>query len=71
MTEGRKATLENAKRAVELGVNFILLTGNPGNGVSNQAIIDILKVYKKEVGDKIILAAGKMHASGVLTEAAE
>ena len=48
-----------------------MLTGNPGNGVSNQAIIDTLKVYKKEVGDKIILAAGKMHASGVLTEAAE
>ena len=71
MTEGRIATLENAKRAVELGVNFVLLTGNPGNGVSNQAIIDTLKVYKKEVGDKIILAAGKMHASGIITEAAE
>ena len=71
MTEGRKATLGNAKKAVELGVNFILLTGNPGNGVSNEAIIETLKVYKKEVGNKIILAAGKMHASGILTEAAE
>ena len=71
MTEGRKATLENAKRAVEMGVNFILLTGNPGNGVSNEAIVETLELYKKEVGDKIILAAGKMHASGVLSEAAE
>ena len=71
MTEGRKATLANAKRAVELGVNFILLTGNPGTGVSNEAIVETLELYKKEVGDKIILAAGKMHASGILSEAAE
>ena len=27
MTSGRKATLENAKRAADMGVNFILLTG--------------------------------------------
>lgn len=71
MTEGRKATLENAKRAVALGVNFILLTGNPGTGVSNEAIVETLELYKKEVGDQIILAAGKMHASGILSEAAE
>ena len=71
MTEGRKATLENAKRAVALGVNFILLTGNPGTGVSNEAIVETLELYKKEVGDQIVLAAGKMHASGILSEAAE
>ena len=71
MTGGRKATLENAKRAVEMGVNMILLTGNPGNGVSNTAITQTLSLYKKEVGDKVILAAGKMHASGILSEAGE
>ena len=71
MTEGRKATLEKAKIAADMGVNFILLTGNPGTGVSNQAIIDTLRVYKKEFGDRLILAAGKMHASGILEEAAE
>lgn len=71
MTDGRKATLENAKLAVEMGVNMILLTGNPGNGVSNNAITQTLSLYKKEVGDKVILAAGKMHASGILSEAGE
>lgn len=71
MTEGRKATLENAKRAAEMGVDFILLTGNPGNGVSNGAILSALSMIKKELGDQVILAAGKMHASGVLSEAAE
>lgn len=71
MTSGRKATMENAERAVALGVDFILLTGNPGIGVTNEAIEQTLKRYKQAFGDKIILAAGKMHASGILTEGAE
>ncbi len=71
MTSGRKATLENAKKAAEMGVNFILLTGNPGIGVTNTAIVETLRLYKQELGDRLILAAGKMHASGILTEGAE
>ena len=71
MTNGRKAILENAKKAADMGVNFILLTGNPGVGVTNEAIVQTLHLYKKELGDRLILAAGKMHASGILTEGAE
>ena len=71
MTSGRKATMENAEKAVALGVDFILLTGNTGIGVTNEAIEQTLKRYKQAFGDKIILAAGKMHASGILTEGAE
>ena len=71
MTSGRKATLENAKKAADMGVNFILLTGNPGIGVTNKAISETLTLYRRELGDRIVLAAGKMHASGILTEGAE
>lgn len=71
MTSGRRATLANAKKAAEMGVNFILLTGNPGIGVTNTAIVQTLELYKRELGDKLVLAAGKMHASGILTEGAE
>lgn len=71
MTNGRKATLENARKAADMGVNFILLTGNPGVGVTNTAITQTLQLYKQELGDRLILAAGKMHASGILTEGAE
>ena len=71
MTAGRKATLENAKKAADMGVNFILLTGNPGSGVTNTAIVQTLRLYKQELGDRLVLAAGKMHASGILTEGAE
>ena len=71
MTSGRKATLENARKAADMGVNFILLTGNPGIGVTNEAIEQTLRLYKEAFGDRLILAAGKMHASGILTEGAE
>lgn len=71
MTAGRKATLANAQKAADMGVNFILLTGNPGIGVTNTAIVQTLEVFKRELGDRLILAAGKMHASGILTEGAD
>ena len=71
MTNGRIATLGNAKKAADMGVNMILLTGNPGMGVKNSAIVRTLRLYKKELGDRMILAAGKMHASGVVSEGAE
>lgn len=71
MTGGRKATLENAQKAADMGVNFILLTGNPGIGVTNEAIEQTLRLYKQALGDRLILAAGKMHASGIMTEGAE
>ncbi len=71
MTGGRKATLENARKAAGMGVNFILLTGNPGIGVTNTAIVQTLSLFRRELGDRLILAAGKMHASGILTEGAE
>ena len=71
MTSGRKATLENARKAADMGVNFILLTGNPGIGVTNEAIEQTLRLYKQELGERLILAAGKMHASGIMAEGAE
>ena len=71
MSRGRRATLENAQRAYEMGVSLILLTGNPGMGVSNEGIEKTLSLYREKLGDKMILAAGKMHAAGILTEAAE
>lgn len=69
MVNGRKATVENARKAKELGFDFILLTGNPGTGVDNAAIIEALKQMKSEVGDDLILMAGKMHAAGSKKEA--
>lgn len=71
LSSGRAGTLENAKKAVEMGADFIVLTGNPGIGITNKAITDTLKLYRKELGDSVVLIAGKMHAAGILGEAGE
>lgn len=71
LTKGRQATPENAKKAADMGVDMIVLTGNPGVGVENDAIIQALSQLKEAVGDRVILTAGKMHASGILSEAGE
>ena len=71
LTNGRVATLENAKKAIEMGVDLIVLTGNPGIGVTNKAITETLQLFREELGDQVILVAGKMHASGILSEAGE
>ena len=71
MSEGRKATVENARKAVSMGIDFIILTGNPGMGVSNHAIVESMKAIKAAVGDEIVLIAGKMHGSGILSEGRE
>ena len=63
LTSGRCATVENAKKAADMGVDMIILTGNPGIGVENQAIIHALTQLKE--------AAGNRHASGIASEAGE
>ena len=71
LTTGRQATVENARKAADMGVDMIVLTGNPGVGVDNEAIIQALSRLKEAVGDSVFLTAGKMHASGIISEAGE
>lgn len=63
IAQGRQATSATYERANELGFDFICLTGNPGVGVTNEAIISSIKEAKKTFNGMII--AGKMHAAGV------
>lgn len=68
MSAGRAATPENARKLYDLGAKLVVLTGNPNNGISNQAIARSLKQIHGEVGDKMILIAGKMHGAGIVRE---
>jgi len=63
-SQGRIATAQNARLAVEQGADFIMLTGNPGTGVTLDGILNSLKEIHAAVGDKAMLMAGKMHAAG-------
>ena len=66
MRQGRFATAANACRLHEMGVGFIVLTGNPGNGISNEAIAESLQEIRAELGEDMVLIAGKMHSAGIL-----
>lgn len=68
MAEGRKATVENAKKAKELGIDFITITGNPNNRVENKNILKAIHDISTNVKELMIIA-GKMHASGMMEEA--
>lgn len=68
MTAGRAATAENARKLYQLGARMLVLTGNPNNGVSNQAIATALKAIRDEVGDEMVLVTGKMHGAGIVRE---
>lgn len=71
LSEGRVANARNAIRARDMGVDMILITGNPGIGVSNEGILNAIKEITEAVGDDVIVASGKMHAAGVLNEGAD
>ena len=61
--QGRQASVETIRAAEKLGVDFICLTGNPGTGVTNQAIIAAIHLVKEHFSG--LLFAGKMHGAGV------
>ena len=64
--EGRKATVDNAKKAIAFGLDFVVITGNPGTGVNMESIIATTKLIKSAVGDNLIIISGKMHDAGSL-----
>ncbi|MGV8146061.1 MAG: haloacid dehalogenase-like hydrolase [Alkaliphilus sp.] len=69
MAEGRIATLENVKKAIEHGIDMVVLTGNPKTGVTNREITKAVAKIKKAVGNQIVIIAGKMHGAGSVCEA--
>lgn len=63
ISDGCVANEAVLKESERLGFQFVVLTGNPGTGVSNAATIESIKIAKKYFSGMII--AGKMHGSGV------
>ena len=61
---GRTVTQQTVERAVELGLDYVMLTGNPGNCVTQETILDAISLVRS-VSQEIIIVAGKMHAGGV------
>ena len=68
MKQGRAATGANARKLVAMGARILVLTGNPGNGVSNRALGEAVREIRDAVGDSAVLITGKMHGAGIVTE---
>lgn len=64
ISQGRLGTVQNVQKALEQGADIVVFTGNPKTGVTNKQIVSSIKSAKESVGDKMIIAAGKMHAAG-------
>jgi hypothetical protein len=71
LTPGRRASVATARKAREMGASLIVITGNPGTLVSNINIVRAIDSIKNELGEELIIVAGKMHAAGVLSESGE
>lgn len=63
ISSGRQVNEETLKEIEKLGMDFVCFTGNPGTGVTNNAILDAVKQAKEHYSGLII--AGKMHGAGV------
>lgn len=60
---GRTATVDTFKAAQQQSADYILLTGNPGTGVTNNAIEAAVSLCKTHF--KGLVIAGKMHGAGI------
>jgi hypothetical protein len=68
ISSGRVASVASAEKAYQQGAQYVLLTGNPKTGVTNEEIIKSIKKIAEALGDKLIIMAGKMHSAGIASE---
>lgn len=61
---GRAVSEASVTQAIELGMDYIMLTGNPGMKVSQETILDAIALVRR-LSEDIIIIAGKMHGGGV------
>ncbi|TVL64103.1 DUF7916 family protein [Brachyspira hyodysenteriae] len=62
--EGLKATKDNYKRALDFGIDYIVLTGNPHTKVSMDTIAKATEELASIAKGKMMIVAGKMHGAG-------
>lgn len=63
LSPGRTVSKESLQAADDMGIDFILLTGNPATGVSMTSIETAIKQTKEHFSGLVF--AGKMHGAGL------
>jgi hypothetical protein len=62
--EGRRLTKASVEKMLQLGFDFVCITGNPKTGVTNGQIVHGIRTVREVCGDQLLIIAGKMHAAG-------
>ena len=57
--EGMLCTPEHVQKCVDMGVDFVILGGNPGSGTSITDVVACTRWVKEKYGDKLFVFAGK------------
>ena len=60
---GRRATARNAELLVEQGAAIAVITGNPGTGVTIEAIERATRAIREATQDRLVLFSGRIHAA--------
>ena len=60
---GRRATARNAELLVEQGAAIAVITGNPGTGVTIEAIERATRTIREATQDRLVLFSGRIHAA--------
>lgn len=65
---GRRLSEDSIVKSLELGSRMIVVTGNPGLGVTWKRIAEGVETAKSLAQGKAIIFGGKMHSGGLKTE---
>lgn len=67
---GFRVSTDNIKQAVALGLDYVVITGNPNTMITEEGIIDAIRMAKAVADNQLLIIAGKMHGAGTGTEVA-
>ncbi|ABL78498.1 DUF7916 family protein [Thermofilum pendens] len=66
--EGRRLSPRSIEKSIEQGSRLIVVTGNPGLGVTWSRIREGVEASKRIVGERALVFGGKMHSGGIRGE---
>ncbi|CAH0530061.1 dihydrodipicolinate synthase [Vibrio hippocampi] len=64
IAEGRSVTAQTVQAVIDNGLDYVMLTGNPGMNVSQETILEAIRLVRS-ISQDLVIIAGKMHGGGV------
>ncbi len=61
---GRTLSQDTLLRAADLGFDYVVITGNPGTGVTAEGVLSGVQLARWVTEGRLLIIAGKMHGAG-------